>query len=445
MVRYGHPLAATQFQRAHALGIRLVPLSVQEILARLPKVLTSYWGEFGHGVQFPFVVDTVMMVIVVITVAGLVVALVRHQLPGVLAVPVVAAAVTFAAFIVWMRNQTGTENARLLSPAFLTISALGAAGLLAWFPNRFRAASALALTALSVVGGTAGLFLSLVPGYAMPVYLTDAQTEMLPAQGVAQFDNGVELVAAAVEPRRVKPGQELAVSVYWRATQPITDVYRVVVEVRDEQDHSLGRMSTLPLAGRYATTQMQVNRVFHDEYRVEISGAMRALAHVYVGWYQQRPPNGISHVRGSGAASAQVGQIKVRGAQPPELIPPAPFSTTLGGIARLEGYQVIGDEITLYWRSLAAPAQNYTVFVHALDANGKITSQADAPIGYPISLWDVGEQIVDVHRVNGLASATTVRVGLYDPSTGQRLTAQRVDGTPWPDNAVDLPVAGSRR
>jgi hypothetical protein len=437
-LRFGNPLPL--FQGAHALGIRPVPLSLAEILARMPKALTSYWGEFGHGVQFPLIVDQVMLVVVAVCAVGVVIALIKRQLPVELTLLALTFLAAFSAFIVWMRSQTGTENSRLLAPGFVAISAFAAAGFMALFPRRWRNVGALTLTALSVAGGLTGLFLALIPGYAMPVYLTDAQASALARNGSVKYDNGIELVSADIKAKRLSAGDELEVSVYWSATQPITDVYRAVVELRDEQDNVLGRISTLPLAGRYDTAQMEVGRVFRDDYRVPVSATQRSLVRVYVGWYEQRPPNAISHVVGSGAASAQVGLVKVRGAQPPEQTPGAVFTSTFGTLGVLEGYTLQGDEVTLYWRSLSSPGQDYTVFVHALDSAGQTIAQGDAPIAYPISLWDPGEQVLDTHRIAGLGQASAIRFGLYDPATGQRVSAYKPDGTPWPDNAVVIPV-----
>ena len=437
-LRFGNPLPL--FQGAHALGIRPVPLSLTEILSRMPKALTSYWGEFGHGVQFPLIVDHLMLVVVIICAIGVVIAWIKRQLPIELTLLVVTFLAAFSAFIVWMRSQTGTENSRLLAPGFVAISAFAAAGFMALFPRRWRTAGALGLTALSVAGGVTGLFLALIPGYAMPVYLTDAQVSALPRNGSVKYDNGIELVSADIKAKRLSAGDELEVSVYWSATQPITDVYRAVVELRDEQDNVLGRISTLPLAGRYDTAQMEVGRVFRDDYRVPVSATLRSLARVYVGWYEQRPPNAISHVTGSGAASAQVGLVKIRGAQPAEQTPGVVFTSTFGTLGVLEGYTLQGDELTLYWRSLSSPGQDYTVFVHVLGSAGQTIAQGDAPIAYPISLWDAGEQVLDTHRVAGLGQASAIQLGLYDPATSQRVSAYRPDGTPWPDNAVVIPV-----
>ncbi|HEY3342822.1 MAG TPA: glycosyltransferase family 39 protein, partial [Anaerolineae bacterium] len=86
-LRFGNPLPL--FLDAHALGIRPIPLSLTEILARMPTVLTSYWGEFGHGVQFPMIVDQVMLAVAATSAIGVVIALIKRQLPGELAMLVV--------------------------------------------------------------------------------------------------------------------------------------------------------------------------------------------------------------------------------------------------------------------------------------------------------------------------------------------------------------------
>jgi hypothetical protein len=217
-------------------------------------------------------------------------------------------------------------------------------------------------------------------------------------------------------------------------------VYRVVVELRDDRDNVLGRLTTLPLAGRFATTQMEVGLAFRDDYSVPVSTTVRTLAHVYVGWYLQKPPYTVSHVTSNGAANAPVGLVKVRGPAPLEQKPPIPFTSTLGTFSMLEGYDVQGDSLTLFWRSRSATAQDWTVFVHVLDANGQTIANGDLPPAYPTSLWDEGEQVITTHHLTGLANASAVSVGLYDSETGERVGAFRPDGTPWPDNAIVVPL-----
>lgn len=439
-IQYGDPFAVAQVQNAHALGIRPEPLSLLDIIARLPKVLTSYWGEFGHGVQSPPMLDFIMVALAALVCIGLVVAALRRQIPAVMSLLLITALLSFGLITVWMRNQTGTENSRLLSAAFTSVAAFSALGLMALIPRAWQHAGAFAMCATSVAIGVSGLFVTLIPGYATPVYLTDAQTAELTAGDSAVFDNGIELVRVDLPANRITPGAELEIGVYWRATRPITDLWRAVVELRDEYDQSLGRISTLPLAGRYATTQLEVGRTFRDVYRVQVSVTQRSVARVLVGWYQHRPPHSVSLVLDSGAASAQVGLVKVRGAQPAPQTPPTLAASRFGELIALEGYEHRSNTLVLYWRCLAAPTQNYKVFVHALAADGAILAQADAFTDYPMTFWEAGEQIIDTRTLEVPPKTTALRVGLYDPATGERLTALGTDGTAWADNAVMLDI-----
>jgi hypothetical protein len=86
--------------------------------------------------------------------------------------------------------------------------------------------------------------------------------------------------------------------------------------------------------------------------------------------------------------------------------------------------------VRLSWRSVHPTESDYTVFVHLVDEGDRVWSQHDGqPIGgtQPTSSWQVGQEITDNH---GLALPADVppgeyylAVGLYDPSTGERLLA----------------------
>ncbi len=54
------------------------------------------------------------------------------------------------------------------------------------------------------------------------------------------------------------------------------------------------------------------------------------------------------------------------------------------------------------------------------------------------TIWDVGEQFTQRIALPGLSQAHTLVAGVYDPDTGQRITATRADGRPWPDAAITL-------
>lgn len=88
----------------------------------------------------------------------------------------------------------------------------------------------------------------------------------------------------------------------------------------------------------------------------------------------------------------------------------------------LVGYRVIVENnqlhVTLAWRPLAEMPLDYTAFVHLLDADGNLVAQRDRPPdGYPTSVWQPGEIIVDSYTVDlpaGLPPDTyTVQSGFY--------------------------------
>jgi hypothetical protein len=56
------------------------------------------------------------------------------------------------------------------------------------------------------------------------------------------------------------------------------------------------------------------------------------------------------------------------------------------------------NELILHWQSDASPDENYTVFVHAIDEDGNIVAQADAPPELPTLYWRWGESYLTYHK-----------------------------------------------
>ena len=90
----------------------------------------------------------------------------------------------------------------------------------------------------------------------------------------------------------------------------------------------------------------------------------------------------------------------------------------------------MGDalDVALDWRAEARPTADYTVFVHLYDPAGDLVGQHDAPPAPPTWAWEAGDAVHEHHRIRlpsgGLPEGATLKVGLYLPSTGQRLRLQ---------------------
>ena len=117
-------------------------------------------------------------------------------------------------------------------------------------------------------------------------------------------------------------------------------------------------------------------------------------------------------------------------------------AATFSDVAELLGYDLASKgaqvELTTYWRALASPPKDYTLFAHLVGPDGQLVGQRDGPPGggaARTSTWAPGEIILDrrtLTRTQETSGPLRLYIGLYDPANGARLPAfaggQRVDG-----------------
>jgi hypothetical protein len=130
-------------------------------------------------------------------------------------------------------------------------------------------------------------------------------------------------------------------------------------------------------------------------------------------------------------------------APPVETLLAADFALPAGEpLIHLTGYTIRNCQLsidncqllTVIWQALAEMETSYRVFVHIVDEAGQIVAQSDGePANWtrPTTGWTAGEYIIDEHTLTVPADLPpgplAIRVGLYDPDTGQRLLTE--DGT----------------
>jgi hypothetical protein len=126
------------------------------------------------------------------------------------------------------------------------------------------------------------------------------------------------------------------------------------------------------------------------------------------------------------------------------------LGATFGNDILLHGYEVESETdgselaVTLVWQALETPSNNYKVFVHLVNEDGEIVAQSDAEPagGYATVGWLSGEVVIDTHSLNvpegSDADEYRLRVGLYEPVSGERLPAVDVDGRSLLDGAALL-------
>ena len=123
---------------------------------------------------------------------------------------------------------------------------------------------------------------------------------------------------------------------------------------------------------------------------------------------------------------------------PPADAPARRLEVRFGDAIALVGYSTVQEEdgarrVLLHWRALRPIEREFTVFVHGLDAGGRMVAQSDGPPPAATSSWTPGETVLDARTLP--AGVASLRVGLYLRESMQRLPGG--DG----DSAL-LPITG---
>jgi hypothetical protein len=152
---------------------------------------------------------------------------------------------------------------------------------------------------------------------------------------------------------------------------------------------------------------------------------------------------GTEQVAGRGMRLYTSGQAIQQGQQP--------LGVRVGQVAKLEGVWQMRAQalhVVLSWRSLAQqPQLEAKVFVHVVDENGQVVTQADGvPMGWarPLSTWTLDEGLLDAYTLDlpsdACASGCALRVGLYDTATAARLPVVDASGARLADDAAVVPL-----
>ncbi|MCL4459131.1 MAG: glycosyltransferase family 39 protein [Chloroflexi bacterium] len=146
-----------------------------------------------------------------------------------------------------------------------------------------------------------------------------------------------------------------------------------------------------------------------------------------------------------------------------------PLWIVLGGQVILRGFDIgqgahglaAGEELaispgepiplTIYWQAVQRMEDDYKVFTHLEDGSGRIWAQKDAvPVdwAYPTRRWHPGEVVMDRYIIptwpDTPAGEYELKVGMYDPISGQRLPLLDSKGSPTADS-ITLVIVNVRR
>ncbi|MEM7344282.1 MAG: hypothetical protein AAF485_08555 [Chloroflexota bacterium] len=270
-----------------------------------------------------------------------------------------------------------------------------------------------------------------------------------------QIDQNLMLLGYDLPSRYSGPGQDLSVTVYWQLIHALPNDYFVFTNLLDSDQTQVAGLDRRLQEG-YPIAFWYPGEVVVDQRKIPIpDDAPDGVVELRLGLYE------ISSIQssiplplfkdGTLLNSTDLGLQSILLGQSPTTVdvadinPQYVLETSFGEppVISLIGYDLEYTEeqlrIIRYWKSIAPTQIDYTAFVHGYTPEGDLSAQFDNPptmAQYPTSLWQPGEVIVDVITLaNQDNLLQELRVGLYDPATGERLSLPE-----QPDNSVYIPL-----
>ncbi len=435
-------------------GRRPEDFALTDLLAEFQGFRINFWGLFGavNVLMRPLWVYQLLDIFTLIAIAGLGLWGWRlwrgHTLSAGLLflIPAAWIGLEFVALIRWT-SLTAASQGRLLFPTISAICLLLMLGWSSWLPPRWRNVGiALPAAFLFVLAASAPLT-AILPAYPLPAQQIVESVPPTAQPFNVDYGGTARLLAFEVDKNLVHPGDTLKVTLYWQALAPMEKDYSVFVQVFGWQE-DLGQSDSYPGGGSVPTSYWTPGQIVRDVHHIFVSGATPGLrpAWIAAGLYdfatQERPA--ATDAQGQEVVFPILTKLQSSWTasdwQPFDGLrtPPGnPLDVNFGNQVRLLGFDAdnlaprAGEDwgFTLYWQATGEMDRDYTVFAHLVDERGALVGQTDGlPLSgfYPSSRWRPDELLNDSHLLpigeSLPAGSYRVLVGLYDATTGQRLS-----------------------
>ena len=460
LVLYGELTGTAMMVRIF--GARETPLTMIQLLTQLREVWETFWVGFGWGnIRANPVVYTIIGIVVALSGLSLMRFLIfAFRLPitkdrnspsairnSQILILVIWSGVAFIELLNWM-EMTQAPHGRLFFPALPALAPLAVFGLTQWVPQRAQSILARGIAVPLVAFAAYAPFGILQPAYAYPTPLTASDIQNLPHRVDINYGGKLELLGYDIAPNRALPGGSVTLTLYWRSLAQMSEDYSIGIHLLDTRGRVIGARDSYPGHGMLPTRLWYAGQMIRDTYWLPVSPDASApnVARVQVSLYQLETKRELPAFDPQGQAVTPLfGMLKVASTNH---VAPRPQMTTNFVFDRkiaLVGYDLNASQglnLTLYWKRLAPITEDYTVFVHVVDARGKIVAQQDQQPDNgadPTSLWDDGEVVVDHYAFNLPSDphgAYHIDLGLYRAPAGARLPVADSNGNALGDHVT---------
>jgi 4-amino-4-deoxy-L-arabinose transferase-like glycosyltransferase len=269
---------------------------------------------------------------------------------------------------------------------------------------------------------------------------------------------GVQFVGFDAPTWEAFPGESLDLDLVWRVRMDDPEPGTVVLQLRDDSGQVFGEISSAPVGGRVPFRGLAAGQTVRDPRSFQLPGELPPGVYNLILGRRRADGTWLPIMRGPFplGSTHPLATIRVMD-RPTELTRPSvqnPVDIRFGESIGLVGYDLRADppelHLTLYWQTVAPMTTQYKIFAHLLGAGGPadIKTQADLFPHLPTTAWIRGEYLQDDLKLqlppdlpNG---AYTLSVGIYDVSTGQRLSVLNRSGEALGDS-LDLTQISHRK
>lgn len=377
---------------------------------------------------------------------------------------------TFALLIYWTLQATGSQG-RLLFPALSAMGALfvfGLDGVTNRLPNAVRKGLWGGIFALLVGASLYALVWMLPAAYRQPRPIEQLPADIAPVD-LTFGESGITLLGVRTSNARYAPGEDVPVTLYWRADVTPDFDYQIFVQLLDEEGAEIANVTSHPGWGRNPTSLWQPGAIYADDYLLRITGdpgnESPLLARLYTGVIDPATVETgnfpLEAIDATGAVVTPfVGNVLVTPSSPPQSAGAVAIAlgATFGDVIRVDSAafapaQTIaaGSTLTttLLYEAIGTPATEYTAYVQLLDASGAPVAGYDrqpAANRFPSALWRTGDRILTAFPIALPADlpAGEYRLvsGLYESASqgALRLPVTDANGLASGDGQVEIGV-----
>lgn len=241
-----------------------------------------------------------------------------------------------------------------------------------------------------------------------------------------KMTEGITLVGYSLTPNLPQPGSMTRVEFLYRTDAPTKSEFGAELSMADLSGHEWGDYARPPVSQYYPPSFWRQGEYFREVWFWTLP--LEAPAGLYtaeLSWFNRSEGNVEKRAE---IAPFEVGPVS---SQAP---PPNVLKAEIGDGIDLLGYDVAGRNaeahapiragdtlhVSLYWSANRALSESYTIFVHLLDARGRIRAQQDVrPLGglYPTDRWPPGRTMRDEYALALPANLDpgdyTLEIGMY--------------------------------